>query len=87
MNLRSIRLLWRQETSNDGRRWQHVLGSILLYTCALARRLARVQLHCASIGFGTVASVPGWARGWGKTLFHIALEAFAHALADSARKA
>ena len=88
-NLHSIRQLWHPETSNDGLRWRHVLASVLLYTAPMLWRgdWRNYILAAASMGFGTFAFVPGCAGGWGHTLFHIALVAFAHALAESAGKA
>ena len=84
-NLWCIFDIWRR---NDGRRWVHVLLSVLMYTTPIGFRDSKTYaLAMAGFAVGGVAFVPEVNqrvfRGWGHALFHLSLCSFAYWLAKA----
>jgi hypothetical protein len=92
LNLRGVYLLWKTETSNDGKRWVPVLFCVLMYTFPMLWRgdFQNYFVAVASMAIGGVSFVPELNKkvflGWGHTIFHITLMIYAQTISDSARK-
>jgi hypothetical protein len=90
VNAFCIARLWDPAFSNDGRRWRMVLLSILLYTLPMLwrRDFANYAAAAAALAVGGTCFVPAVntkaLRGWGHAVFHVAVAAFAAAMARSA---
>ena len=92
VNARGIVLLWKKDTSNDGKRWVAIMYCVMLYTLPMLYRGDAINFFTAAISMflGGILFVPEYnsrfCAGWGHTVFHAVLMINTQALINSARK-